>query len=136
MNETNMIMCVVGVILLILLVIFLMHKKEGYSEKNMPLISFAATPELAPHLSMEFGIIVVNGIQSNLGEAARFAYDVVSHIPNSENDNFQVTVSAPGKVTMSHSLFIDLSGAHREEEKHVVIQKHVPHILKVVTKCP
>lgn len=137
MDETTIISCIVGAIIVIMIIVFLMHKKEGYGEKkNIPIVSFVATSEIAPHINPTFAFVLVDGIQAKVGEA-RFSYMVLPSLPyiSDPKDNFQVTVSMPGKVTLTHSFFLDFDHRMKDSEKHVLNIKHAKRISNAISKC-
>jgi hypothetical protein len=137
MEQTTMIGCVVGAILIIMIAVFMMHKKEGYGEKkNIPTINITVKPDIVKYLSMDAGLMFVNTIQQTMGES-RFFLSVkpTLQFKAAPEDNFQVQASMPGKTTVIHSFFFDFSQVRSEEEKHVIVKKHIHAVVKQITKC-
>ena len=137
MEQTTMIGCVVGAILIIMIVVFMMHKKEGYGErKNIPTINITVKPDIVKYLSMDAGLVFVNTIQQTMGESKFFlSVKPTLQFNASPQDNFQVAASMPGKTTVVHSFFLDFSQVRSEEETHVIVKKHIHAAVKEITKC-
>ena len=147
MEKNTMIIGAVAAFIVILIIIMLMYKHEGYDESRItnahrnenkirdmtsdlsknspPVLTLFVTPDLAPFIKTEDAFLVVDYVQNTMNQRIVFAYHVVDKLPGagSSEDNMQVRVFVPGHGEASENFYVNTS----RDEHEVRTRVHEAH---------
>ncbi len=134
--------------IVILIIIVLMYKKEGYDESRItnahsnenkiramksdltknspPVLTLFVTPELTPFIHTEDAFRIVDYVQNTMNQRVVFAYHVVEKLPGAVNseDNMQVRLFVPGHGEASENFYVNTSLLEQQEVRARIHEAH------------
>lgn len=141
MEENTMIICGVAAFIVILIIIVLMYKKEGYGESRStnaysnenkmrailntpsspPVLTLFVTPDVAAFIQAEDAFSLVDYTQNGMNQRIVFAYHVVEKLPGagSLEDNYQIRMFVPGHGEASENFYVNTSRGEHEVRTNI-----------------